>query len=120
MSYDIWTISPEPIPVPHPDCQAPHRDQEPEYLAFAGNMTSNVAPVWCATGCDLAAFDGKHSDLLRPVAQAALTRLVADPRAYDHHVRGGGAWGTVESAIDYLGQVVAMCDDGPGVVRVCR
>lgn len=120
MSYDIWTESLGPIPEPHPDCRVPHLDVEPVTLADAGNMTSNVAPVWRAAGCDLAEFDGKHSDTLRPVAEAARDRLAADPRAYDRLVRGGGSWGTVESAIEFLGRVVQMCDDGPGIVRVSR
>ena len=76
--------------------------------------------MWRAAGCDLAEFDGKHSDLLRPVAQEARDRLVADPRSFDQFVRGGGSWGTVESAIDFLGRIVTMCDDGPGIVRVSR
>jgi len=45
---------------------------------------------------------------------------VADPRSFDQFVRGGGSWGTVESAIDFLGRIVTMCDDGPGIVRVSR
>lgn len=121
MSYDIWTESAEPDLAPHPECKAPHVDlSESRILAEAGNMTSNVAPVWRAAGCDLGEFDGKRSADLRPVAAAALAQLKADPRAYDEHVRGGGSWGTVESAIEYLGRVVAMCDEGAGIVRVSR
>ncbi len=121
MSYDIWTVRAEPTPEPHPDCRAPHDEAaKGEAVADAGNMTSNVAPVWRAAGCDLGEFHGKHSDTLRPVARAARERIAADPRAFDHLVRGGGSWGTVESAIEYLDRVIAMCDAGPGIVRVSR
>lgn len=120
MSYDIWTERAESAPAPHPDCRAAHAEELPLVLAEAGNMTSNVAPVWRAAGCDLGEFDGKTTDELRPAAQAALDRLKADPRAFDQYVRGGGSWGTVESAIDYLERVVAMCDEAHGIVWVSR
>jgi hypothetical protein len=75
---------------------------EPAPVADCGNMTSNVAPVWRHAGADLAEFHGRRAgDCLGELGEA-LRRLKAAPRAYDHLVRGGGEWGTVESAIEYL------------------
>jgi hypothetical protein len=76
--------------------------EEPACIGWGRNMTSNVAPVWRAVGADVAEFDGKKAvDCLPPVVEG-LRRLRITPRAYDHLVRGGGEWGTVESAIEFL------------------
>lgn len=80
------------------DCGGP----EPVTVADCGNMTSNVGPVWRHVGADIAEFHEKRAADCLPALVEALRLLNASPRSYDHLVRGGGAWGTVESAIEYL------------------
>lgn len=76
--------------------------EEPANVADCGNMTSNVAPVWNAVGANVAEFHGQLAADCLPAITEGLRRLKAAPRAFDHLVRGGGSWGTVESAIEYL------------------
>lgn len=76
--------------------------EEPAEIGESHNRTSNVAPVWRAVGADVAEFDGKlAADCLTPVVEG-LRRLKASPRSFDHLVRGGGSWGDVHSAIEFL------------------
>ncbi len=78
---------------------------EPAVVADCGNMTSNVAPVWRAAGADVAEFDGKLAADCVAAVSAARLNLMRSPRSFDHLVRGGGSWGKVESAIEYLARL---------------
>lgn len=92
MSYDVWlTID--------------TGGDEPAMVADCGNMTSNVGPVWRHVGADVAEFHGKRAADCLDLVTEGLRRLRVAPRSFDHLVRGGGEWGTVESAIEYLTQL---------------
>lgn len=92
MSYNVWLA-------------IETGGDEPATVADCGNMTSNVAPVWRAVGADVAGFDGQVAANCLDAVTNGLRRLKASPRSFDHLVRGGGSWGTVESAIKYLSQL---------------
>jgi hypothetical protein len=108
MSYDVWlTID--------------TGGDEPGCVADCGNMTSNVGPVWRHVGADVAEFHGKLAGDCLPALVEGLRQLDAAPRAFDHLVRGGGEWGTVESAIEYLTQLEKDFRAHPkATVRVSR
>ena len=106
MSYDVWLDI---------DAGGP----EPIVVAECGNMTSNVGPVWRHVGADVAEFDGQRAEACIPAVSAALLLLKASPRSYDHLVRGGGDWGTVESAIEFLTELERWFRTAPNAtVRV--
>lgn len=109
MSYDVWTE-----PAPHPACTAAQTESE------SLNMTSNVAPVWRAAGCDIAEFDGKSTTDLAAALTPAIARIEAHPRSFDEFVRGDGTWGTVESALGFMRGLSDLCQQGSGIVRVSR
>lgn len=85
-----------------------------------GNMTWNVAPVYDeAMGFSLGALNGVQAAVALPALDAGYAKIKAAPEAYRHLVRGGGDWGTVEGALEYLHRLADACRAMPdGKVRV--
>lgn len=71
-----------------------------------GNMTSNVAQVWTKAGAPLRDWHGKTGVDVLPQLQRAIAELSDllpyEREEYDKLVRGGGRWGTVDSAREFL------------------
>lgn len=73
-----------------------------------GNMTSNVARIWDKAGAPLRDWNGKTGVEVLPQLQAAIAELsdpdmlLIDRQQYEDLVRGGGTWGTYQSALDFL------------------
>lgn len=81
------------------------------------NMTSNVSGVWDKAGARIRDWDGKTGVSVLPELQAAINELSRDMLPYEYQeyeslVRGGGEWGTVESALEFLTRIRdAICRD---------
>lgn len=72
------------------------------FIVYDINMTSNVAPVWRTAGIHLEDFDGKPVLELVEAINDALPNIMRSPESFEPLVRGGGEWGTVDSAIHFL------------------
>lgn len=81
-----------------------------------GNMTSNVSRVWTKAGAPLREWDGKTGLEVLPQLQLAISTLSdllpCERAEYEALVRGGGSWGTVDSAREFLVVIRdAICRD---------
>ena len=90
-----------------------------------GNMTSNVSGVWNKAGAPLKDWHGKTGvDVLPQLAAAISTLTNLDPyerKEYEELVRGGGTWGTIESAHEFLCRIRdAICRDPYSRIGICR
>ena len=65
------------------------------------NMTSNVAPMWRAAGCDLATLDGRPAGDVLPDLIRAIKAMVNDPHTYQAMNPANG-WGPYESCMGFL------------------
>ncbi|QAY70044.1 hypothetical protein [Xylanimonas protaetiae] len=111
MSYDVSFR--RPTVEPHQDCRAHHVDPATAPDLAWHNHTSNTAGVWRAVGLDLTLFDRRPAGALIAPLDDAITRIAADPCAFDRHVRGGGSWGTVESTLGFLRALRASAEEYP-------
>jgi hypothetical protein len=89
------------------------------------NMTSNVAGVWDAAGAPIRDWDGKQGvDVLPRLAGAIrhLRQLLPYEREeLEELVRGGGSWGTVDSALEFLERIRdAICRNPLAKISVSR
>ncbi len=111
MSYDVYVY-----------CHACGSDQMNGHT----NMTSNVSGVWDKAGAPLRDWDGKTGIDVLPQLQGAITELSRDMLPYEREeyetlVRGGGTWGTVESALEFLTRIRdAICRNPDAVISVSR
>jgi hypothetical protein len=92
-------------------------------LMSNSNMTSNVAGVWDKAGARLRDWDGKTGVSVLPSLQSAITtlndQLPYERQEYEALVRGGGDWGTVDSAVEFLTRIRdAICRDPYAEIKV--
>lgn len=90
-----------------------------------GNMTSNISGVWNKAGAPLKDWHGKIGvDVLPYLATAIGTLKDLAPyerKEYEELVRGGGSWGTIEHALEFLCRIRdAICRDPYSRIGICR
>jgi hypothetical protein len=73
-----------------------------------GNMTSNVACMWRAGGCDLRELDGKPAAECVPVIRSAVMWMTENADAC-RGMEPDNGWGSYESALEFLVKVLAAC-----------
>lgn len=82
------------------------------------NMTSNLAKMWRAAGCDVATFDDRPAFAMLPSLVHAIRELQNDPEHY-RKLEPGNGWGDLEGCIRFLEKIRDMCCLEPlGTVRV--
>ena len=89
------------------------------------NMTSNVAGVWDKAGARIRDWQGKTGVQVLPDLQSAINTLSDlapfERPEYEALVRGGGSWGTIESAVEFLTRIRdAICRDPYATLAVSR
>lgn len=105
MSYDVHLLAPtggEPVE------------------AYWANMTSNVAPMWRAAGCDLAAFDGASATALADNLVPAIAAMESNPETFKAMNPPNG-WGDYDGCLRFLRELRDACRLYPATeVRVSR
>lgn len=85
MSYDIYAVC---------QCCPSHADRQ---LFSWGSCTSNLAPMWCAAGADLADFHGKTPAECAAVLGPAIDVLKSDPERF-RAMNPPNGWGRYDDA----------------------
>ena len=99
MSYDVWMEANLGGPSP--------------YTIDPGiNHTSNTSGMWREAGCDLGEMHGSLGEECIPPLEKAIAALTANPNHYRRH-EPDNKWGTVETTIDFLSKILAMCKRTP-------
>lgn len=85
-----------------------------------GNYTWNVGPVYHAVmGFSLSDLDGVKAAVAISALEAAHEKIKHSGESYTPLVKGGGEWGTVDGALQYLGRLLEACRAMPtGRIRV--
>jgi hypothetical protein len=102
MSYDIWL-------------EVDAGGLSPCTVAKAGNMTSNVAPMWRKAMPDtdgLAGLHGKRGRECLAGLRAGLAHMEANPDEYERMNPANG-WGTYKTAMQYVRHVITAAECAP-------
>lgn len=84
-------------------------------VSEAGNMTSNVAPMWTeALGFYLLDMEGWEGSKCIPHLERGIAKM-ADPETRHEYtaMNPENGWGSVETAEQYLKDVLAACREAP-------
>lgn len=91
-----------------------------EGLVRQSNMTSNLAGMWAAAGCDVKTFDGRKAYDMLPSLQAAIQNLREWPEDYKKYEASNG-WGLLPHCLEWLeGLRDACCREPFATVSVSR
>ncbi|ASX98778.1 hypothetical protein SEA_COLUCCI_109 [Arthrobacter phage Colucci] len=107
MSYDIHAVVPA-----REGCCACHGGENLDI----GNTTSNTSPLWrhAAPQTDgLAGIHGKAGGEFAAYLRTSLEHMKAHRPEYEPLVRGGGEWGTYDTAVEYMTRVVEAAEKHP-------
>lgn len=113
--YDVRLFQPtEPEPRACGHCGHEHACPRRVDL-FESNHTSNTACMWREAGCDLRDFDGKTSAELFPALRSAISQM-QEQRGRFRRMEPENKWGTYESTLKFLGEILAACHDHPEAI----
>lgn len=73
------------------------------------NHTSNTANMWREAGCDIAEFEGKGAVEFGAALERAISEI-STKRAYYRKFEPENGWGTVETTLDFLNDLLEACD----------
>ena len=109
MSYDVWMT----IDTGGPD---------PAEVYSAGNMTSNVAPMWRHAGADVAEMHGKTGAECIPILEAGLSHMRHPDNAATYRAMNpSNGWGSHDGACEFIERILAGCRAHPrATVHVSR
>lgn len=91
-----------------------------ETEVFDANYTHNVTPMWRKAGCYDALYksEGLCARAVLPALRAAVEAMRADPAGY-RALEPANKWGTYETALPWLEEVLAAFEANPdGVIHV--
>jgi hypothetical protein len=87
---------------------------------YWANITHNVASMWQRAGCFEALYksEGKAAADILPALERAEGEMRREPGAY-RALDPSNGWGSYDSALEWLGKLIAACRRHPkAVVRV--
>jgi len=83
--------------------------------AFERNHTSNTARMWITAGCDVVKLHEKPAVEAAPLLRLAVEAMEAEPAKYQAMNPDNG-WGSYESALAFLRDILEACVVHPATI----